>query len=414
MNESGSSAPRVRTLTDDELIDGSRLVATAMLGDVGDEASRGWAATFEPARTHGAFAPEGTLVGLARWFQTRLSIPGGDVPAAAVTAVGVLPTHRREGHLTRLMSAQLEAIRAEQVPVALLVAAEWPIYGRFGYGPAVDACGWNLDATAARFRAPVAGAVELCTPAELRPHLERVHDLRWTRTSGAVTREPYAWDILAGVRGWPGRPFEPGKHRGAIWRDDAGAVMGAAAYTVHEGWTNNRPAGRAEVQLLVGATPEAERELWRHLCDIDWVRTVSAGNRGVDDPLPYQVVDGRAVTAVDHFDCIWARLLDVPASLGARRSVRAGQAVVEVIDPLSYAAGRWSVELGPDGAEVAATTAPADVTLPVTALSAAYFGGRSLRRLQEAGWLDEGAAGGIDRLDGLLSTPTAPWSPTTY
>jgi len=117
---------------------------------------------------------------------------------------------------------------------------------------------------------------------------------------------------------------------------------------------------------------------------------------------------------VDHFDCIWARLLDVPASLGARRSVRAGQAVVEVIDPLSYAAGRWSVELGPDGAEVAATTASADVTLPVTALSAAYFGGRSLRRLQEAGWLDEGAAGGIDRLDGLLSTPTAPWSPTTY
>lgn len=222
------------------------------------------------------------------------------------------------------------------------------------------------------------------------------------------------WDHLAGVAVWPGQTLDAGQQRGALWRDAAGAVQGAVAYKVDEAWDRNRPAGRAEVTLLVGATPEAERELWRHLCEIDWVRTVSAGARGVDDPLPLFLEDGRAATSIDHSDCVWARILDVPGTLGQRRATQRGSTVVEVVDPLGHAAGRWQLELGPDGAEVAATTATADVTLPVGALSAAYLGGRSLRRLHEAGWLDEGSTGGIDRLDALLATPTAPWSPTTY
>ena len=104
----------------------------------------------------------------------------------------------------------------------------------------------------------------------------------------------------------------------------------------------------------------------------------------------------------------------MPAALGARRADRPAQAVVEVTDDLGLAAGRWHVELAPDGAEVTTTTAAADVVLPVAALGALYLGGRSARRLHEAGWIDEAAPGGIDRLDALLRTPTAPWSPTTY
>lgn len=414
MNASISNGPTVRTLAEDELVGGSRLVATAMLGNVEDVAAGGWAATFEAERTHGAFQPDGTLVGVARWFETRLSIPGGDVTAAGVTSVGVLSTHRRQGHLTRLMRTQLDAISAAQVPVALLVAAEWPIYGRFGYGPAVDACGWRIDATAARFRAPSTGLVELCGPAELRPHLERVHDLRWARTPGSVTRQPYAWDTLAGVSGWPGHPFEPGKNRGALWRNDAGEVLGAVAYSVHEGWTHNRPTGRAEVRLLVGATPEAERELWRHLCELDWVSTVTAGGRGIDDPLPHFLLDARAAVQVDRSDCIWVRLLDLPGAFRDRRSTMAGRVVLEIDDDLGYAAGRWSLAIGPNGSEVTTTTDPAGVRLPISALGAAYLGGTSLTRLQEATLVEELVPGSVARLDALLRTPTAPWSTTTY
>ena len=58
------------------------------------------------------------------------------MPAAGVTLVGVLPTHRRQGVLTRLMRAQLDDVRERGEPVAFLWASEGAIYGRFGYGMA--------------------------------------------------------------------------------------------------------------------------------------------------------------------------------------------------------------------------------------------------------------------------------------
>jgi predicted acetyltransferase len=406
--------PTVRILRDDERSEASRVVNYGMLGSITDEVSDAWAELIDADRAHGAFSSAGQLVGLARHFPTDLKVPGGHVPAAGITAVAVLSTHRRQGHLTRLMHDQLAAIAAEEIPVALLVAAEWPIYGRYGYGPAVDACGFELDAATARFRQPATGSIEMVPPAVLRPHLEAAHEARRLRTPGAIRRDPEGWDRIAGVSAWPGQTFDPGVQRGALWRDEDGTVQGAVAYKVDDTWTRNRPTARAEVRLLVGATPEAERELWRHLCDIDWVQTVSAGNRGVDDPLPLFLEDGRAAVAVDHFDCIWARILDVPSALRARRAEQAASVVVEVTDDLGLADGRWLIELAPDGADVTTTTATADVTLPAGALGALYLGGRSATRLHEAGWLDETTPGGVARLDAALRTATAPWSPTTY
>jgi len=407
--------PTVRTLRDDERAEASRVVNYGMLGSIADEVSSAWAEIIEAPRAHGAFSPTGQLVGLARYFSTDLTVPGGEVRAAGVTAVAVLSHHRRQGHLSRMMGAQLDAIVDEEIPIALLVAAEWPIYGRYGYGPAIDAYGFDIDTRTARFRAAASGSLELVDAATLRPELEAVHEARRARTPGAIRRDPPVWDRMAGLLPWPGQTDDaPGQRRGALWRDGAGEVQGAVAYKVEDTWDRNRPAGKADVGLLVGATPEAERELWRHLCEIDWVRTVKAGARGVDDPLPLFLEDGRAATAVDRFDCIWARILDVPGTLGQRRSTQAGAAVVEVVDPYGHAAGRWRLELAPDGAEVTSTTEAADVTLPVSSLGAAYLGGQSVHRLHEAGWLDEGTPGGVDRLGALLATPTAPWSPTTY
>lgn len=404
----------MRTLQPDELVEASRVVNYGMLGSIADDVSQGWAAIMEPERALGAFAADGRMVGLTRHFPTDLAVPGGEVAAAGVTAVAVLSTHRRQGHLSRMMRAQLDAIVAEQIPVALLVAAEWAIYGRYGYGPAIDACGYEIDTRTARFRSPATGTIELVLPEALRPDLEAAHEARRARTPGAIRREASAWDVMAGVTAQPGQTVDVGRLRGAVWRDAEDEVRGAVAYKVIDAWDRNRPAATAEITLLVGATPEAERELWRHVCEIDWVRTVTAGNRAVDDPLPYFLEDGRAATAVDRFDCIWARILDVPGALRSHRSASAAAVVVEVVDPLGYAGGRWRVELGPDGAEVARVSTRADVTVPVGVLGAAFLGGTPVARLLDAGWLDEEAPGGADRLGALLATPRAPWSPTTY
>ena len=43
------------------------------------------------------------IVGTAGIFTFDLSIPGGQLPAAGITMVGVHPTHRRRGILTAMM-----------------------------------------------------------------------------------------------------------------------------------------------------------------------------------------------------------------------------------------------------------------------------------------------------------------------
>jgi hypothetical protein len=146
------------------------------------------------------------------------------VEAGAVTAVAVLPTHRRRGHLTRLMEAQLDHISAEGCPVAVLVAAEWGIYGRFGYGPATEACAWELDTATAAFTSPEVGTVELVEdPSALRDDIEALHDSMGARRPGVITRDGLVWDIIAGVTPPPGGDPHAARRRTAVWRPDGAA-----------------------------------------------------------------------------------------------------------------------------------------------------------------------------------------------
>jgi predicted acetyltransferase len=74
------------------------------------------------------------MVGTASAFPFELTIPRGSLAAPGVTAVGVLPKHRRQGILTRLVRHQLDDIDGRGEPVVALWAGEGANYGRFGYG----------------------------------------------------------------------------------------------------------------------------------------------------------------------------------------------------------------------------------------------------------------------------------------
>ena len=84
--------PTYGALRDDELVDAARIVNRAMLGSVTDEVNEGWASLIDAERTAGRVLPEPvSWSGFTRDFDADLSVPGGaDVPAAGVTAVGVL------------------------------------------------------------------------------------------------------------------------------------------------------------------------------------------------------------------------------------------------------------------------------------------------------------------------------------
>ena len=88
--------------------------------------------------------------------------------------------------------------------------------------------------------------------------------------------------------------------------------------------------------------------------------------------------------------------------------------MLEVDDPRGYAAGRFRLEGGSEGAECVPTSDEPDLALPVAALGAAYLGGQSWGRLAAAGWVDERRPGALDRASALFSTPRAPWCAMSF
>lgn len=374
---------------------------------------------FDIDRCIAAIAADGRLCGTAHAFGCELTVPGGQIPAAGVTHVGVLPTHRRQGHLNRLMRSQLADIADRGEPVAVLVAAEYPIYGRYGYGPATEACRIRLDAASldtsphGGWREPPTGTVELVDNETFAAALRDVYEQARRRTPGHITWRRYDYESVSGLH----RSSNGADRRAAprvLWRDDAGQALGAAVYTVRGEWNANRPRGELRASPLVAATDEAERELIRYLTSVDWISTVSIELRPTDDPLPLWLRDGRTATFCDRSDHVWARLLDVPAALSARRYATGGTLAIEVDDALGYASGRFELEADTDGASCTPTNTEPDMTVPASALGAAYLGGVSWARLAAAGWVDEQRSGAVATATALFSSPRVPWCAHTF
>jgi predicted acetyltransferase len=328
--------------------------------------------------------------------------------------VAVLSTHRRQGHLTRLMQAQLAQVAEQGNPVAILISADWPIYGRYGYGPATEACAWEVDATTPMTSSPT-GEIRFTDRAGARAHIDTLHDAMGRRRPGVITRSSRTWDVVTGIEPHPAREGNPGLERVALWHDGDGEVRGLVRYRVEERWERNRARSRAIATELFATDNEAERELWRHLLSIDWVTTVRGEHRPVDDPIPLWLGDGRAAAQRDRYDHVWVRLLDVPAALRARTAGAPADVVIEVVDDGGPAAGRWRLT-GEPGAPIHAVPAAeaAELRLPAASLGAAYLGGVPATRLADGGWLDEHAPGAAARLGALLGWSAAPWVPTQF
>ena len=357
----------------------------------------------------------GRPVGSAGSFPAELTVPGGKVSTGAVTAVGVLPTHRRQGHLTRLMQAQLADIVERGEPVAVLVAAEYPIYGRYGYGPATEACGIRVDASVpGMWRDLPTGTTELVDTEAFTKQLVELYDQARHDVPGHLDYEADRWGFQTGARTWPGRDDDSPKATHVVWRDAAGDVGGAVSYKVKDKWVDNRPRADLHADILVSTSAEAEREIVRYLTAVDWVATVHLGTRPVDDPVPLWLHDGRAAPQFDRSDHVWARVLDVPAALSARRYAAEGRVVLEVDDPMGFATGRFALDGGPDGATCVPTPDDPDLVVQVPALGSAYLGGCTWARLAAAGWVTEARPGAIERASTMFAVPRAPWCALTF
>src|SRR3954467_2061202 len=131
------------------------------------------------------------IAGTAASFPFSLTIPGGELPCAGVTWVGVLPTHRRRGVLRELMRFQLDDSRRRREPIAALWASESVIYGRFGYGIAAPVHEMKAFKTNFAFRddPEPAGSVRVVTREEAGELYPPVYERVRARRGGMIARD---------------------------------------------------------------------------------------------------------------------------------------------------------------------------------------------------------------------------------
>lgn len=369
---------------------------------------------WEPGRMLVAFdGPR--ACGTFRSWATELTVPGGArLPAAAVSAVTVLPTHRRRGVLTAMAAAAHAAMRERGETVGLLYTSEYPIYGRFGYAPGTRSIGWTIASREARLRGTSPGGVELVTPdAAVKTTVAAIHDAWRRRQPGEIRRRDISWQVNLGLRPEPWG--ETWKGFLALRRDAAGEVDGYARYRAEPKWDDHGSQATLDVAELHALTTEAYAALWRFLLEIDLVASVRAEGRPPREPLPWLLGNARAAQGSVRGDSLWVRLFDVPGALEARTYERSGALVIEVVDDEAWGGRRrLLLDAGPDGATCRPTDRAPDLTLPVAAIGGAYLGGTRLRDIALATGADEHRAGALAEADALLRTADEPWCSTFF
>jgi predicted acetyltransferase len=312
-----------------------------------------------------------------------------------------------------MVAAEHAAIRERGEAVGLLHAAEYPIYGRFGYGPATRVATWTLDAHGAAFHDRRRGDVEVVAPdATTSGALQAVFESRRAASPGEIRRRDYRWAFELGRdSAWGDR----WKGFVALHRDAAGTVDGYVRYHGKEKWVRNQPRSRLVVDDLQALNDAAYTDLWRFLAETDLVASVRAGHRSPSERLPWLLTNARAAIMSDLSDGLWVRLFDVPRALEARTYERAGTLVIDVVDGESTSPGqRYLLDAGPDGATCRTTDRSPDITIDVASLAAAYLGGARLRDTVVAYGCDEHVAGALARADALLQTTDEPWCSTLF
>lgn len=374
-----------------------------------------WRSLFEIDRTLAVF-DEGRIVGTAGAFSFELTLPGQRLlPVAGVTAVGVLPTHRRRGILRALMRRQIDDVRQRGESVAILTASESTIYGRFGYGLATSVIHVEIDRrhTAFARRWDFAGRFDLIDYEQAIAVLPMLYDRSRRLQPGAVARTPQHWKVYlqlpAAISDGAGPRFY------VTYRTSAGQVEGIAHYRIKPQWQDGIASSTLLLRELIAQTPEAHAALWHYCLNVDLVQTIEADRRPVDEPLRWLLADPRRLRVTSLVDDLWVRLIDVPAALAARRYGTSDRLVIEVSDAFCPEnAGRYELEGGPDGAACRSTAAPPDLALDVAALGAAYLGGVRFKTLAWAERVRELTPQALERADKLFASEAVPWCGTPF
>jgi len=404
-----SSDIRIRVGTADDWDAISDLLGYAFHETIDQETRDREASVFEPERSLVA-DDGGAVVGHAAAYTRELTVPGGPVPAAFVTLVGVAPTHRRQGLLGRMMRRQLAEIAdAGREPVAALWASEAAIYPRYGYGLATQRL--SLDVALREIRPPQVpmapdARLRLIEPADATADLAKVYEQLRADRPGYASRDDRWWRAILAD---PASDRNGATALHGVVHDTPQGPTGYALWRTKSGWDIG-PQAEVRVREVLAADPATYAALWRFLLSIDLTRKAAFSFASLDEPLTHMVDEPRHLGA-RVLDGLWVRVVDVPTALASRRYVVDVDVVLDVTDALlPRNTGRWRLTGGPGGATCTATDEPADLACTALELGSAYLGGPSLAALAAAGRVREltpGALAAVSAAFGWHRLPAA-------
>ncbi|MFG1608792.1 GNAT family N-acetyltransferase [Actinoplanes sp. NPDC049265] len=355
-----------------------------------EEVRRVEGSVYEPER--GLVATDGpVIVGHAAAYTRELTVPGAILPAAHVTLVGVAPTHRRRGVLSRMMRRQLaEIAEAGREPIAVLWASEGRIYPRYGYGLAAQRLSLHTNTRELSVPGTPAGRLRLVEPAQATGDFAKVYEQLRADRVGWSSRDDRWWRFV--LADYASRR-QGGTERHGVVHEGPDGLTGYATWRTNDGWDANGPTSKVSVSEVVAADPETYATLWRFLLTLDLTRSLHATCLPLDDPIQHLVDEPRQLGARVQ-DGHWVRITDLPAALTARRYATDVDVVLDVTDPLLPGnTGRWRVT----GGACEPATGPADLACTITELGAVYLGGTTLAALAAAGRVRELTPGAVNR-----------------
>jgi predicted acetyltransferase len=407
-------AIEVRPIRESELRPWLEAVETSFGDEVRDERFADFRRIVEVERVLGAYDGE-QVVGGGAAFSFRLTVPGPrQVAAAGVTAVGVLPTHRRQGMLRQLMSRQLADVRARGEQVAILWASEGSIYQRFGYGLASLNGPFEIERERSTFRiaGQPSGSVRMVTHDEAAEAFPPIYDAVRAVTPGFYERSADWWqaNILSDY---------PATRRGAsrmflCLHEREGAPTGYAIYRIKADWGELGTKSVLQVVESIAVDPMAERDVWRFLFDVDLIANIRSHVGPVPHPLLLTLDDPRRL-GLKVGDGLWLRLLDVAAALEGRGYAADGTVVLDVVDDmLPDVGGRFRLTARGGAGSVEPTADGPDIELDVTDLASVYLGAFAFSDLARAGRTVEAQAGARARADAIFASAVRPWCPEIF
>ncbi|HLY83768.1 MAG TPA: GNAT family N-acetyltransferase [Acidimicrobiales bacterium] len=405
----------LRAVTDDEFVRYSRVLDAAFGVVPTDQQIEVLRPLTELDRTLAVF-DDGRIVATAGAVSFRMTVPGGaSVDAAGVTAVSVLPTHRRRGLLRTMMDRQLDDVATRGEALAILLASESGIYRRFGYGLATRATSVSIDKSHGAFASPVEypGRLRMIDGAEAARIVPPVHESARLRQPGDVNRSSAWWDYEVADHEWNRRGLSA-----LFWvvcEAPGGTAEGYATWRVKENWPEGIAANELRLVDLVAVDDKAEAALWRFVLDVDLVHRVECRLRPVDEALRWRLAEPRQLRTTTVRDFLWVRVLDVAVALAARTYACDGEVVLDVADALRPSnGGRYRLAGGPTGARCRPSDDPPDLALDVADLGAVYLSGTSFTMLAKAGRLTELRDGATARADAMFATAVPPFCRTDF